>query len=321
MRLRRLVPVVLLIAACGGDDGDGPPDGAAPDLSVEATVGFERGAEPAALAALPDGRLVVGERRTGRVLVVSAGGEPDGEPAAEPVAEVATEASEEDQRGLLGVAVDGERVFAAWTRATDGRLVVGEVTGGAERLAWVGPRSSELANGGHLELLPDGRLVIGVGDLQQPDLVDEPGAPNGKLLALDPAGPPGQRPQPLSGGWNNPFAFAVTADGAVWVADNAPGDEPERIGRGDPEAAADTAAADRTALPGRRAPAALVELGPGRLGLCGYLDGELTVVDVRGDRPRVGGRLATGCRTGAAVLADGRLAISDGARVRILASP
>lgn len=282
-------------------------------MRVEATVAFQPGSEPAALAPLGDGGFVVGERRTGRVRIVTA----DGELEAEPLARVETEASEDDQRGLLGLTVDGDRVFAAWTRATDGRLVVAEITGLGERLVWAGPRSSDLANGGHLDVLPDGRLVVGVGDLQQPGLVEDPDTPNGKLLVLDPAGPPGQRPHTLSGGWNNPFAFVVTSDGAVWVADNAPGDDPERIGRGDVQAGP----TEPAVLPGRRAPAALVEMGPGRLGLCGYLDGELTVVDVGRDRPRVGDRLGTGCRTGAIALADGRLAVSDGEQVRILARP
>jgi hypothetical protein len=306
-RWRRLVFVATLaVAGCGGG---GSPDDVR--LSVETSVRFEPGTEPAALAPLPDGGLVVGERRTGRVRVLSA----DGNLEPEALARVAVAASEDDQRGLLGLAVAGDRVFAAWTRAADGRLVVAEVSRDAERLVWAGPQSSDLANGGHLAFLPDGRLVVGVGDLQHPGLVDDPAAPNGKLLALDPTGPPSQRPEPLSGGWNNPFAFVVTAGGDLWVADNAPGDDLERIGRGDRQARG----SEPMALPGRRAPAALVEFPPGHLGLCGYLDGELTAVEVDGREPRPGDRLATGCRTGAAVLTDGRLAVSDGEQVRILA--
>ena len=307
-----LIAVTTAVGACGGDDS-GTDDSGADDsggglgFEVEATVEFDAGAEPVALAALADGGLVVGERRTGRVRMVTR----QGDLVAEPVARVAVVAGADDQRGLLGLAVDGERIYGAWTRAADGRIVVGELTGGAERLVWEGPPSSELANGGHVAFLPDGRLVVGIGDLQEPDRVDDPDAPNGKLLGLDPAGPPDQRPGVLSGGWNNPFAFVVTGEGAVWVADNAPGDDPERIGRGDRPA-------ERARLPGMRAPAALVELGPGRLGLCGYLDGRLTDVDIGGGEPEVGDRSTTGCRTGAVGLGGGRVAVSDGERVRIL---
>jgi glucose/arabinose dehydrogenase len=315
------IAALLAVAGCGdggdrgdgGDGGDRRADDEPSGLPVERTIELEPGTEPAALAALGDRGFLVGERRTGRVRLVTGTGDLD----PEPVARVAVISGEDDQRGLLGLAVDGDRVYASWTRAGDGRLVVGEVTGGGERILWAGPPSSELANGGHLAVVPDGRLVVGIGDLENPALVDDSDAPNGKLLTLDPAGPPSQRPRLLSGGWNNPFAFVVAADGAIWVADNAPGDEPERIGRGEGQARG----AEPAPLPGRRAPAALVELAPGRLGLCGYLDGELTVVDVRDGRPRLGDRLATGCRTGAAMLADGRLAISDGERVRLLSRP
>jgi hypothetical protein len=64
-------------------------------------------------------------------------------------------------------------------------------------------------------------------------LVEDPDAPDGKLLALDPAGPGDQRPRQLSGGWNNPFAFAVRGDGARLGRRQFPGHNPERSGRGD----------------------------------------------------------------------------------------
>jgi hypothetical protein len=297
----------ITLAACGGDDSGGSGgSGGGILLDVEATVEFEAGTEPVALAPLADGGALVGERRTGAIRQMSADGD-----LTEPMAQVAVQAGENDQRGLLGLAVDGDRIYSAWTRASDGHIVVAELTNDAERLVWEGPASSDRANGGHLALLQDGRLVIGIGDLQDPDQVTDPDAPNGKLLALDPAGPPNQEPTTLSEGWNNPFAFVVTRSGALWVADNAPGDDPERIGRGDRRT-------DRVALPGMRAPSALVELGPGRLGLCGYLDGQLTLVEIDNGQPTVGDTLAEGCRTGAVSLGDSRLAVSDGERVRIL---
>lgn len=297
--------VVLIAAACGGDDSEESPATGA-ELDVERTIELEPGGEPVALAVDEDGNLVVGERLTGRVRVVA-----DGE-LAEPIAEVAVQADADDQRGLLGLAVDGERIYGAWTRAGDSRIVVGELTDGGERLVWEGPPSADRANGGHLAVLPDGLLVVGIGDLLDPAGSEDPDAPNGKLLTLDPDGPSNQEPNVLSSGWNNPFAFTVTPDGAIWVADNSPGDAPERIGRGDlPDA-------ERTALPGKRAPSALVLLESGKLGLCGYLDGELTVVDANQGEPQLGESVATGCRTGAIALGNGRLAVSDGEQVHIL---
>lgn len=90
------------------------------------------------------------------------------------------------------------------------------------------------------------------------------------MVSLDPNGPPDQQPAILSDGYTNPFAF-VTVDGAVWVADNAVGDDVEHIGRAD--------LADRSrhtptgAAP--RAPSAMVSLDDGRLAVCGFLDGQL----------------------------------------------
>lgn len=293
--------VVAVAAGCGSDRSDG----AAIRLTVEVTVAFEPQSEPVALAPLSDGGVLVGERRTGAVRRISAQGD-----LSEPIIELDVRADATDQRGLLGLAVAGDRTYGSWTRGADGRIVVAEVGGGVERLVWEGPVSSDLANGGHLGLLPDGRLVIGIGDLQDPDGAADPDAPAGKLLALNPTGSPDQEPVPLSEGWNNPFAFVVTHDGGIWVADNAPGDDRERIGRGD-------RTSDRTPLPGSRAPSALVEIDPDHLGVCGHLDGELRIVEVDGE-PRLGDTAATGCRTGAAALSDGRFAVTDGERVHIL---
>jgi hypothetical protein len=299
------VAAVALAAGCGGNGSDNRGSGIS--FAVETTVDFAPDAEPVALAALADGGLLVGERRTGTIRRIRA----DGDLSA-PILQVDVQAGTDDQRGLLGLAVTDERSYASWTRASDGRIVVAEVTGGRERVVWEGPASSDLANGGHLAVLPDGRLVIGIGDLLHPDPGGDPQAVAGKLLALDPAGPPDQEPATLSEGWNNPFAFVVTGDGALWVADNAPGDDPETIGRGD-------RTSRRTALPGARAPSALVEIDPDHLGVCGYLDGELHIVELSDDQPDIDDDAAAmGCRTGAIALGDGRFAISDGERVRIL---
>jgi len=296
------VAALAATAGCGSDRSS--DDGIR--LTVEATVDFAPQAEPVALAPRPEGGLLVGERRTGAIRRISARGD-----LSEPIIEVDVQAGPDDQRGLLGLAVADDRIYGAWTRRADGRIVVAEITHGTERLVWEGPTSSDRANGGHLAVLPDGRLLIGIGDLEDPDRASDPDTPAGKLLAVDPAGPPDQQPVPLTEDWNNPFAFVVTRDGAIWVADNAPGDEPERIGRGDRRSA-------RTPLPGSRAPSALVQIGSDRLGLCGYLDGDLHIVELDGE-PRLGDAVARGCRTGATILTDGRLAVSDGERVHILA--
>ena len=288
---------LLLAAGCTGDDGG---EGAARRTQT-ATVAASN---PVALLAEPDGSLLYAERLTGDVRRVDADGSLDGLP----VAHVDVVGAESDQRGLLGLTrASGGGLYAAWVRASDSRLVVGRIDAPTPEIVWEGPISSDLANGGHLATAPDGRLVIGIGDLQQDrELANDSGVPNRKMLSLDPAGAASQTAEILSTGWNNPFAFTYDDAGVLWVADNTPGDQPERIGRGDRPAAEATDLDTET--DGEAAAAALVALGSGRLGRCGFLSGRVDVVDVSDDQPRITDTgLAEPCRTGAAVLSDGRI--------------
>ncbi len=284
-----------------------------PEARVDAT-------RPVALLAEPDGSLLYAERLTGDVRRLL----PTGTVDPDVVAHVDVIGADTDQRGLVGLtrSPDGTLV-GAWVRPDDGRLVVGTLDDRAPRLIWIGPQSSDLADGGHLATDPDGRIVIGIGDLQQdPALADVPTVPNRKLLALDPLGAPDQLPQVLSTGWNNPFAFTFATDGVLWVADNTPGDRPERIGRGDRPAAEATDL--DTADDGEAAPSALVAIGPGRLGRCGYLAGRLDEVEVdaaTGEARLTGTTLANACSTGAAVLTDGRIVTADEVGLSIFARP
>jgi len=266
---------------------------------------FARAAFPAAMAALPDGGVLFAERLTGRIRRVDADGRVD------PVPVAAVEVSTRGQRGLLGLAVAGDgRVFAAWTDARR-RLLVGEVAPGPRRIVWEGPPTARRANGGRLAFAPDGRLVIGIGDLLQAARVDDPMTVNGKLLALDPGGAPDQIPAVVSQGWNNPFAFAFAPDGTMWVADNAPGTQPERLTRADIRGPV-------TELPAETAPSGLAVDDAGRLLVCGYASRRLLryeVVDGRGQRPEM---LADDCRLGVVVLNDGRTVYATENRLMVL---
>lgn len=294
---------LTLLGGCADDDVD--------VRAVEITVEAD---EPAALAVAPDGTLLYGERLNGRVFTLAP---PYGETEPQEITEVAVAGDAQDQRGLLGMAVESGAVYASYTREEDGRLVVAEIGRVADegvveptaaRLVWEGPESSERANGGHLAVAPDGRLVVGVGDLLDRERVDDPEAPNGKLLALDRAGTADQRPAVLSGGWNNPFAFTYD-DGVLWVADNAGPSGAERIGRGDRR---DARLAELRPPDDQMAPAALVPLGDGDLGVCGFLTGRMLRVDVDEDTATpTDDVVAEPCRLGAVALPDGRVAMAD----------
>lgn len=255
-----------------------------------------------AIVVQPDHSLRIAIRTSGVIEDISANG------AAGPkIAHL--DVRSDGQRGLLGLAIDRTgRTFASWT-PPDGRIVVGQVAPGPTRLIWNGPRSADLANGGHLAMR-DERLVIGIGDLLHNDRTRNPATLNGKLISLDPNGPPNQAPERISLGWNNPFAFTVLGDG-IWVADNAPGDSGERLTRGD------FAGSEPVELPNGTAPAGIDHLGVDALAVCGYKSGRLLAYQIVHGHPRLLRTLATDCRTAVAALPDGRIAYSanDGIRV------
>ncbi len=233
----------LLLAACGGGTR-------APAVRVGAVTHADA---PAALAS--DGTS--GELKSGRIL--------DRRGRLLARLRVATRG----QRGLLGLVRDrAGRLVASWV-APRGRMLVGRVS--PRRILWRGPQTSMLANGGHLALSPDGSIVVSVGDRQ--------GARHsGRILALDPLGR--AAPRRLSTGWNNPFAFGFDGRGRLWVADNAPGAEPERLARGDLGRPRDV-----VDLPRHVAPAGLAAAFGG-LVVCGYVSHRLELHRLDGGRPQ-----------------------------------
>ena len=291
--MRALAAVaVLLVASVAGCASDGFRD--------RLLVGDA--AAPAALAALPGGGLRYGERLTGRVREVDG----EGRLRPEPLAQV--DVSTEGQRGLIGLAVDSrDRTFAAWTDP-ELRLVVGQVAPPPVRLVWRGPATARIGNGGHLAFSPTGRLVVGVGDLQRGDR-------SGRLLALDADGPPDQTPPVISSGWNNPFAFAFSPGGSPWVADNAPGDDPERLARVSPDG---RPAFSRDLAGHQIAPSGLVALSDRQLVICAYLPAQLILYDVDSGRRR---QVAGGCRTGVVRLTSGDLAYAGDGEIRVVNDP
>jgi hypothetical protein len=278
--VRHLVSLFILsaaVAACGGK------------TSVETW----QVASPVAPLATNDDTVLFAERLTGRVMRIDLD-----RPASEPrlLGQVEVDSSGE-QRGMIGLAVVKDRVYGAWTRPGDLRLVVGEIEN-EQRIVWVGPVTQTKAIGGHLSVL-EGRLVVGLGEL-----VEDP-AMAGRIVTLDPNGPEDQTPVVVSEGWHNPFAFVVV-DGVVVVADNAPDGEAERLGTGElPETS-------------QRALSAVVSLGGARFGVCGYLDGEMRGYEITedGSVERSGTLVTEGCKTGAVVMPDGSFVVLDDTTIR-----
>lgn len=257
---------------------------------------------PAALDVREDGSVVFAERVTGEIWEVTP------EPNSEGTRLADVDVSIGNSRGLVGVAVDeDDRVFAAWTRESDERLVVAQVSPGDERLVWEGPPVPDENIGGHIDFMPDGLLLIGVGDLGDPDAAVDPANPHGKFLTLDPDGDADQSPETLSGGWTDPTAFEVTADGAVWVADDMPEDVNDRLTRGD----LDARSYPITELSEDTGPAGLAVVED-RIYVCGFESRRMLRYRIRGNSaPRNGPVFATNCSLDVAALPDGRLTYSN----------
>jgi hypothetical protein len=210
-----------------------------------------------------------------------------------------------EQRGLLGhTTIDGVR-YAAWTDPDTEHLLVGALTSatpaGVDRIVWDAGGTAGGAVGGHLATAPDGRLILGIGQLT--DWAKAHGS--GAMLGLDPLGPPDQEPVVLSDGYINPFGFAVVGE-QLWVADNAVGDDTERTGPID--LAPGAPRADRSDLAQTngppRAPSAVVALPDGDVAVCGFLDAQLRRWTP--EPPGYGDPLGP-CLAGATALADGTI--------------
>lgn len=314
-RLALLLAGALAFAACNGDDHEELRTVSLSDTGPGESVGL-------VAAERDDGRYVEWlDRLDGTIHRMDID---DVDAAVETIAtiEVSTEG---DQHGLLGqVVIDGRR-FVSWTRSETSELVVGELLpDGTSHVVWSAGEAGGGAIGGVLDA-HDGMILLGLGRNTKWDAESGVG---GAILLIDPDGSVDQQPAALSVGYTNPWAFTATADGAVWVADNAAGPDPnddsrddvERIGRAD-------LVADRNEMNEMdgtgRAPSSMVELPDGRLGICGFLDNEMRAYDVVENGIERAGTIMP-CLTGAAVFDDGTIATiaqtDDGIALHILRS-
>jgi hypothetical protein len=107
----------------------------------------------------------------------------------------------------------------------------------------------------------------------------------------------------VSDGWNNPFAFVVADDGTILVADNTAAGGTERLA-----AIGDGVMVTELPAP-ERAPSAIAVLDDGRIGVCGFLDGELRAYELAEDGFERAGTPGD-CLTAATVTASGRTIVA-----------
>jgi glucose/arabinose dehydrogenase len=221
-----LVCAGLLPASCGGNGGEEAPRAtvtqppASQDRGQEPRKPVRAKGEPRVetvatglnvpweIAFLPDGSALVTERPTGKVLRVSR----DGKLQPSPVGRVDVGPSGEG--GLLGLAVDPDfrrNRFVYLYRTIDaggGPENEGDRLRDEEVLV-SGIKGAPIHDGGRLRFGPDDRLYISTGDAGSPELAQDEGTLNGKLLRLSPRAYRGNggRPQVFSFGHRNPQGF------------------------------------------------------------------------------------------------------------------
>ncbi len=254
--LPALATAVVLLAGCGGspdatgstpsasDPGSpsdpgtatspspGSPTPSNPKSRSPKVIGTvaEGLAVPWGVAFLPDGRALVTERDSGRVLVLKPGA--DGADAAVTGVGRVEEAQPDGEAGLLGVAVSPDfardrRVFFYVTAQDDNQVLRTTFEGGrlgTMRTILRGIPKAVNHDGGRMVFGPDGMLYVSTGEAGQPDLAQDPTSLGGKILRVDQDGkaPPGnpQAGSPVwSSGHRNVQGLAFDEDGHLWASE------------------------------------------------------------------------------------------------------
>ncbi len=199
-----------------------------PDANADSSLGVDpigRGlSAPWGVVPLDDGRALISERDSGRILLVDPrrADSPAGSGQIDAKTTVLTTLPDVQHRGedgLLGLALtpDGDRLLAYYTHsgasagtnvdADDNRIVSMSWNGselGEPEVILSGLGSNSTHDGGRLVFGPDGYLYVGTGDAQTRSLPQDTKALNGKVLRITADG----RPAP-----GNPFGNEVWSYG------------------------------------------------------------------------------------------------------------
>jgi glucose/arabinose dehydrogenase len=196
------------------------PSAAKPSLALKVSVVASGLEAPWGLAFLPDGRVLVSERDSGELLLVTSSGH------VEEVQRLPAGGSGEG--GLLGIALspnyaaDG-LVYAYFSTAQDNRVARFRL-GEEPRPILTGIPVSSIHNGGRIAFGPDGMLYIGTGDATNRDAAQDRNSLAGKILRLMPDGRvPGDNPFPnnpvYSYGHRNVQGLAWDAKGQLYATE------------------------------------------------------------------------------------------------------
>ena len=214
-----IVGAILLIVTSACSPSGSPA--AKPSLQLKISTVASGLEAPWGLAFLPDGRALVSERDSGRLLIVTASGH------VEEVQRLPANGSGEG--GLLGIALspnyatDGF-VYAYFSTAEDNRVVRFHL--GEEPMPILtGIPVSSIHNGGRIAFGPDGMLYIGTGDASNRGAAQDLNSLAGKILRLMPdGGVPADNPFPnnpvYSYGHRNVQGLAWDAKGQLYATES-----------------------------------------------------------------------------------------------------
>jgi glucose/arabinose dehydrogenase len=231
MRLARFYVMALLLvaAACGSGDGtSGSPTTTGTEATESTSVPEPPAPSPAtappgppalevtevargldtvwALAWDPRGQLWYTERggRLGRV-----GGPSRQIPGV----------SESGEGGLMGLEIDRNgRMFVMYTSGGENRIVRIEPDG-SQKVLVDGITGATIHDGGRLRFGPDGQLYASAGDAAQPELAQDDGSLNGKVLRIEPET---GRATTFSKGHRNVQGLCFAPDGRFFATEHGP---------------------------------------------------------------------------------------------------
>jgi glucose/arabinose dehydrogenase len=194
-------------------------------------------AVPWGLGFLPDGRAVVTERDTARVLVITPPADGGGGGAVEEVGRV-PETAPQGEAGLLGVAVspdfDSDHLLYFYVCTADENQVVraeltlddsGDSLGPTEPIL-TGIPNGYIHDGGRLAFGPDGYLYVTTGETGEDELARDRSGYAGKILRITPDGDPapgnpfgGPGAAVWSWGHRNVQGLAFDDAGRLWASE------------------------------------------------------------------------------------------------------
>ncbi len=222
---------LLLVAGCGSPATAPSPDtdtarpsaptSASPSAAEPRVTELLTGlTSPWGLVTLRDGRLLISERDTRRILVVDDGQETQ--------LRTIDDASPAGEGGLLGLAVtaDEQTVFAYFTSAQDNRIVSMSWDGttlGEPKPILTGIPNGGRHNGGRMVVGPDGDLYVGTGETGDTGLAQDKTSLGGKILRITTDGKPAAgNPfgnEVFSYGHRNVEGLAFDDQGRLWASE------------------------------------------------------------------------------------------------------